>query len=257
MKVDPGGTLTRKRYLVLSDLHANQQALEAVFRTVQRRRYDAVFCMGDLVGYGANPNPVVSRMRKIRNLKIVRGNHDKVCSGLEDPSNFNSSARLAAQWTLQHLRRENLEFLVHLPKGPLEALPGIYLAHGSVPDEDAYLFSDFDAFHVFESAPFRICFFGHTHFPAVFQQSVAGIEYIPLRGDVVELQLNPQARYLINPGSVGQPRDRNPKAAFAEFYPDAGRLVVRRIEYDIPLAAERIRRAGLPESLANRLAVGT
>jgi predicted phosphodiesterase len=249
--------LTRKRYLVLSDIHANQQALEAVFRMIRRRRYDAVLCLGDLVGYGANPNPVVSRIRRINNLQIVRGNHDKVCCGLESANNFNSSAKMAAQWTFQHLRRENLDFLVHLPKGPLEIEPGLFIAHGSIPDEDAYLFSDFDAFHVFESSPFQVCFFGHTHFPAVFQQSVAGVEYIPLRGDVVEIQLNPGARYLINPGSVGQPRDRNPKAAFAEFYPNPGRLVVRRIEYDTATAAERIRKAGLPESLANRLALGT
>jgi predicted phosphodiesterase len=249
--------LARKRYLVLSDIHSNQQALDAVFRAVQRRRYEAVLCTGDLVGYGANPNPVVSRMRRLRNLRIVRGNHDKVCCGLEEGPNFNATAKIAARWTLQHLRKENREFLANLPKGPVEVLPGIVLAHGGIPDEDAYLFSDFDAYQVFESSDFRICFFGHTHFPAIFQQGPAGVEFVPMRGDQVEVQLDPTARYLINPGSVGQPRDRNPKAACAEFYPETNKLIVRRIEYDAGMAAARIRKAGLPESLANRLLLGT
>jgi len=249
--------LARKRYLVLSDIHSNLQALEAVFQAVRRRRYDAVLCTGDLVGYGANPNRVVSRIRRIRKLIIVRGNHDKVCSGIAEGFNFNSTARTAAQWTSQRLRKENKEFLAALPKGPVEVLPDILLAHGAVPDEDAYLFSDFDAYQVFENSDFRICFFGHTHFPAIFQQNSAGVEFIPIRGDLVEVQLDPKARYLINPGSVGQPRDRNAKAAFAEFYPDNNKLIVRRIEYDAEAAAARIRKAGLPESLGNRLLIGT
>jgi predicted phosphodiesterase len=249
--------LAKERYLVLSDIHSNQQALEAVFRAVRRRHYDAVFCMGDLVGYGANPNPVVSRMRRLRNLRIVRGNHDKVCCGLEPGLGFNATAKVAAEWTLHHLRRENRDYLTGLPRGPVEVLPGVVLAHGSVSDEDAYLFSDFDAYQVFESADFRICFFGHTHFPSIFQESSHGVEFIPIRGDFVEIQLDPKARYLINPGSVGQPRDRNPKAAFAEFYPEGLKLLVRRIEYDTQTAAARIRKSGLPESLGNRLLQGT
>ena len=249
--------MARKRYLVLSDIHSNQQALEAVFQAIRRRRYDAVLCMGDLVGYGANPNRVVSRMRRIRKLIAVRGNHDKVCCGLEEGANFNATAKTAAQWTLQRLRKENREFLSNLPKGPVEVLPRIVMAHGAIPDEDAYLFSDFDAYQVFEASDFRICFFGHTHFPAIFQQGPSGVEFVPIRGDLVEVQLDPKARYLINPGSVGQPRDRNPKAAFAEFYPETNKLIVRRVGYDTEDAAARIRKAGLPESLGNRLLIGT
>ena len=246
----------RTRYLILSDIHSNQEALEAVLRAVHRRHYDGVICMGDLVGYGASPNPVVTRVRKFKGLAAVRGNHDKVCSGLEDGRNFNAAARQAALWTLSKLRPENKEFLKSLPRGPREAAPGIWLAHGSIPEEDAYLFSDFDAYQVFQSSPFRVCFFGHTHFPMAFQQRDGNVELIPLKEDVVELSLLPNARYLINPGSVGQPRDRNPKAAFAEFSPESGRLMVRRVPYDIASAAQRIRRAGLPESLASRLSLG-
>jgi predicted phosphodiesterase len=249
--------LAKTRYLILSDIHSNLEALEAVFRAVQRRHYDRVLCMGDLVGYGASPNPVVSRLRKTRNLVVVRGNHDKVCCGLEDGSNFNSAARTAALWTLHHLRPENREFLLKMPQGPREVAPGIWIAHGSFTDEDAYLFSDFDAFQSFEAGPFQVCFFGHTHFPSVFKRVEDGVEFCPLKGDAAELLLDPSARYMINPGSVGQPRDRNPKASFAEYYPDSRRLVLRRVAYDVAGAGAKIKRAGLPENLANRLAVGT
>lgn len=246
----------RTRFLILSDIHANQEALEAVFRTVHRRRYDGVLCMGDLVGYGASPNQVVTRIRKLKGLVAVRGNHDKVCSGLEDGKNFNVAARQAAQWTLAKLRPENAAFLRALPKGPQEASPGLWIAHGSIPDEDAYLFSDFDAYQIFQSHPFRACFFGHTHFPMIFEQRDGAIEMIPVKKDEAEFTLLPGSRYLINPGSVGQPRDRNPRAAFAEFTPETGRLTIHRVPYDVDGAAARIRKAGLPENLANRLALG-
>ncbi len=248
--------MAKTRYLILSDLHSNEEALSAVLRSVARRSYDGVLCMGDLVGYGASPNRVVTRLRKMKNLVAVRGNHDKVCSGIEDGRNFNAAARQAALWTLSRLRPENRAFLESLPKGPREVADGLWIAHGSIPDEDAYLFSDFDAYQVFQGHPFRVCFCGHTHFPLAFKHSEGGVELIPLKGDTVELTLDPASRYLINPGSVGQPRDRNPKASFAEYTPETGRLTVRRVEYDVAAAAGRIRKAGLPEPLANRLALG-
>ncbi len=249
--------LAKSRYLILTDIHSNGEALEAVFRAVERRHYTAVLCMGDLVGYGASPNPVVSRIRRLKHAVVVRGNHDKVCCGIEDGSNFNAAARTAAHWTYERLTKENREYLARLPQGPLEVAPGLWLAHGSVPDEDTYLFSDFDAYQSFEAAPFRVCFFGHTHFAAVFRYSAVGVEFLPIKGDSLEIQLEPGARYMINPGSVGQPRDRNPKAAFAEYYPETERVVVRRVAYDIPSSAAKIRKAGLPDNLANRLSVGT
>lgn len=248
--------MPRARYLVLSDIHGNLEALQAVFRAVERRRYSGVLCLGDLVGYGASPNAVVARMRRLKNLLIVRGNHDKVASGLENGDNFNSSALEAARWTLGRLTPPNLAFLQSLPRGPREVLPGVFLAHGSILDEDAYLFSDFDAYQSFRASPFRLCFFGHTHFPVLYQESRRGVDFLPLSGDTVEVVLDPDARYLVNPGSVGQPRDRNPKASFAEFFPETGRLVLRRVPYDVEGAAGRIRKAGLPLHLANRLALG-
>jgi predicted phosphodiesterase len=246
-----------QRYLLLSDVHSNLEALEAVLRTVRRRRYDAVLCMGDLVGYGANPEQVLGRVRKMPRLTIVRGNHDKVCCGLERGEDFNASARASAQWTASRLRPESREHLRSLPKGPASVAPDTVICHGSVTHEDRYLFSDFDAYEAFEYAEFRICFFGHTHIPCVFQKNDRGIEVWPLKGDLVEVSLDPGSRYLINPGSVGQPRDRTPKASFGEFYPESNRFVLRRVEYDVEKAARKILRAGLPPNLANRLKVGS
>jgi len=249
--------MPRRRFLILSDIHANQDALGAVLRAVVRRRYDGVFCLGDLVGYGANPDAVVSRIRRMPGLVAVRGNHDKVVSGHASADNFNAAARKAAEWTAAHLSRESLAFLKALPRGPVHPAEGLLLCHGSVPDEDAYLFSDYDAMESFHEAAFRVGFFGHTHFPCAFRQGSDGVEFFPVKGDSVEIALDPASRYLINPGSVGQPRDRNPKASFAEFYPDTHRVVLRRVAYDTAQARERILRAKLPENLGNRLLVGT
>lgn len=246
-----------QRYLLLSDVHSNIEALESVLRAVRRRRYDAVLCMGDLVGYGASPTQVLARIRKMARLHIVRGNHDKVCCGLERGDDFNASARASAQWTASRLRPDQREYLSGLPKGPLKVGEGLTICHGSVTHEDQYVFSDFDAYEAFEREDFRVCFFGHTHIPCVFKRTDRGIEAWPIKGDVEEVYLEPGARYLINPGSVGQPRDRNPKASFGEFYPETDRFVLRRVEYDVEKAVARIQRAGLPANLGNRLKVGS
>ncbi len=252
-----GDYLATKRYLILSDIHSNEAALQAVMNAVKRRRYTAVLCMGDLVGYGASPNPVVSRLRRLSRFVAVRGNHDKVCVGIESGENFNTAARTAALWTQNRLTEVNKNFLASLPKGPLEVEEGLWICHGSFIDEDYYMFSDFDAYQAFEARPFWVCFFGHTHIPYLFRRRGDVIEMVRLAGDREELQLDPSCKYLINPGSVGQPRDRNPKAAFAEFYPESGRLTIRRVAYDAPTASAKIKRANLPENLANRLLWGT
>ena len=249
--------MPRRRYLIFSDIHANLEALEAVLRAVVRRRYDAVFCLGDLVGYGANPDAVVSRMRRIPGLITVRGNHDKVVAGHASADNFNSSARKAAEWTAARLSRENMAFLRAMPRGPVHPADGLLVCHGSVGDEDAYLFSDYDAGEAFGAAEFKVGFFGHTHFPCAFRLGEDGTDFTPLKGEEVEVRLDPASRYLINPGSVGQPRDRNPMASFAEYYADTRRIVLHRVAYDVTRAREKILKAGLPENLGNRLLVGT
>ncbi|MCX7829771.1 MAG: metallophosphatase family protein [Acidobacteria bacterium] len=247
----------KRRYLIISDIHANEEAFNAVLRTVARRRYEAVLCLGDIIGYGASPNKVTSKVKKLNNLKIIRGNHDKVMENEAYMANFNNSAKIAVMWTKNNLEKSNLEYIASLPKGPLEIEEGTIICHGSPFDEDYYLFSEFDAYQVFERFNFDICFFGHTHFPCLFIQTETGIIFKNLRGDYYEEVLKKGYRYLINPGSIGQPRDRNPQASFAEYYPETKRFVLRRIPYDIDKSAQKILKAKLPENLANRLRNGT
>lgn len=249
--------MAKKRYLILSDIHSNEEALGAVLRCVSRRRYDGVLCLGDLVGYGANPNQVVHKIRYMKDVKVVRGNHDKAIADASSMQSFNNSAKTAAMWTRKHLSKGNLNYVSALPKGPLEIDAGLLICHGSPLDEDYYLFSEFDAYQVFENAAFRVCFFGHTHYPCIFKQNKDGITFNYLRGELHEEVLEKDARYLINPGSVGQPRDRNPFSAFAEYYPETRRFIFRRVAYDIEKASVKILKAKLPENLAARIKVGT
>ncbi len=249
--------MANRRYLIISDIHSNMEALSAVLRAVSRRRYDKVICLGDLVGYGANPDVVVNRLRKIPRMVIVRGNHDKVAAGLATSENFNSAAKRSAEWTASKLSKENLGFLRRLPQGPVNLGEGITICHGTIVDEDAYLFSDYDAYEIFKSCDFEVCFFGHSHYPCAFKQLNGVIEFLQFKGDSPEIILEKGARILINPGSVGQPRDRNPLASFGEYYPESRRFVLKRISYCVEKARMKIIKAGLPENLGNRLLAGT
>jgi predicted phosphodiesterase len=244
------------RYLILSDVHANKEALDAVLSFVRRKRWDKIVCLGDLVGYGASPNQVVDTLRRFRPQVAIRGNHDKVCSGLEDGELFNRIALEAALWTRGKLTRTNLKFLRELPQGPVEVDGLFAVAHGTPIDEDAYIFGEIEALNVFRYTPFPICFFGHSHFPIVFALSADSITTILTRGSTVRFSLQAGVRYLVNPGSVGQPRDGCPKASFAIFDSTKRTISIHRITYPIPTAQAKIRRAGLPRPLADRLAIG-
>lgn len=250
------------RYLILSDLHANDEALAAVLRRVKRKTFDRIVCLGDFVGYAADPNKVLDRFRKLRKTTIsVRGNHDKVVSGVDVGALFNPPALEAARWTIERLSKQNMDFLKKLPLGP-EVVDGIFVAcHGSPLDEDAYIFSDFDAslnfvqLHRFAEG-IDLCFFGHSHIPSIFTLEPGGIRVEAVREARYKLKLEPGKRYLVNPGSVGQPRDRNPRAAYALY--DASARVVHfdRVPYDVGAARRKIQRAGLPAVLGDRLVVG-
>jgi len=250
------------RYLLLSDLHSNDEALSAVLSRVKRKKFDRVVCLGDFVGYAADPNKVLDRFRTLPRTTIsIRGNHDKVVSGVDAGDMFNPPALYAARWTAERLSTENLEFLRRLPLGPLVVDGRFVACHGSPLDEDAYIFSDFDASMNFVqmhrlSPEMDLCFFGHSHIPSVFTLEPGGIRVEAVRGSRARLKLEPGRRYLINPGSVGQPRDRNPKASYAIF--DAAERVVYfdRVAYDVESARRKIQRAGLPSMLGDRLVVG-
>ncbi len=245
------------RYLILSDMHANWDAFEAVLRRARRKRYDSVLVLGDLVGYGAAPNQVVDAVRDLGpRLHTVRGNHDKVVAGIDSGGNFNQTALAAAQWTTGRLTPANLRYVRNLPQGPLQVEEGMAICHGSPLDEDTYVFSDVDAWEIFSSFRTPVTFFGHTHIPSVFWLEGRLIGVRALRGTSGRIKLDPGLRYLINPGSIGQPRDRDPRASYMTY--DSARGIVHwyRVEYPVQESQRRIRKAGLPHTLADRLAFG-
>jgi len=245
------------RYLILSDIHANATALEASLAAAEGR-WERCLCLGDVVGYGPDPNEVVDRVRALQ-CTTIRGNHDKACCGLVDADDFNPVARAAATWTRHQLRPENLHFLEQLPQGPLQE-NGLALVHGAFHDEDEYVFAPAQALDGLLESPSAVTFFGHTHFQGGFSFRDNKLEVIQLRPQAgsafAALRVDPGTRYLLNPGSIGQPRDGDPRAAFAVADLEHGVVEFWRVPYDIALVQKRMKDAGLPEPLILRLAFG-
>ena len=247
------------RYLIIADMHGNWDALATVLEDARNRGFDQVLVLGDLVGYGASPNRIVEEIGALKApVYAIRGNHDKVVSGVDDGLNFNPTALQAARWTTAELTEENLRFIGDLPQGPMRIDEDLLICHGSLLDEDEYLLAAMDAVQSLQSVSDSLVFFGHTHIPSRFayREQDGQVEVAVLEGDAVTLALEQGTRYMLNPGSVGQPRDRDPRAAYMIFDSDARQVVLRRLEYPIERAQERIRAAGLPDILADRLAVG-
>jgi diadenosine tetraphosphatase ApaH/serine/threonine PP2A family protein phosphatase len=243
------------RYLILSDIHANIDAFDSVMASAPAESWDRVIVLGDLVGYGAEPNAVIDRILALDPLMVIRGNHDKAACGIDDGSSFNMVARMAAQWTMGVLTTENREYLKALPAGPVIIDEGVEICHGAPFDEDHYIFDSEDATRALDAARRRLCLFGHTHLPVVFLRDPTRFEGLVPDGDV-EVVLERDVNYLINVGSVGQPRDGDPRAAFGIYDTDGASLTLRRVAYPVQEAQRRILNAGLPASLANRLAIG-
>ena len=203
------------RYLVLSDIHSNLEALTAVLQRVRRKRFDRVVILGDLVGYGADPNLIVDRVRKLKRSVIIRGNHDKVCSGIDNGDMFNKIALQSARWTEDQLLPRHRKWLRALPKGPVKVGDVFSISHGTPLDEDAYIFGEIEALNMFQYFETPICFFGHSHFPVVFGlDDEALTTHIPLThgSDNCRIKLDKTTRYLINPGlDRPAPRRRQPR----------------------------------------------
>jgi predicted phosphodiesterase len=244
------------RYLILSDIHANHEALRAVLAHVKRKRWDKAIVLGDVVGYGANPNQAVDVVRGLKPVVAIRGNHDKVCSGVEDGEMFNRVALQAAMWTRQKLTPSNLRWLQSLPEGPVVVDGAFAVAHGTPIDEDAYIFGEIEALNVFRQTAFPLCFFGHSHFPVIFGLSPDAIQTVLTTSPSFRLRLQPGVRYLVNPGSIGQPRDGNALASFGMFDSETRTVSIHRLLYRIERAQQKILGAGLPRPLADRLALG-
>ena len=247
------------RTLILSDLHANATALDAALDAA-KGRWDRVVCLGDVVGYGPDPNEVTTKIREFGG-RTIRGNHDKAIAGLMPTDDFNPVAKAAVDWTRSQLSPENLQWLAQLPAGPLEN-QGLVLVHGALQDEDEYVFTPAQALEGLLDSAASLTFFGHTHHQGGFayHSSTNNLEMLQIRPRLSEtlapVRLEPNARYLLNPGSIGQPRDGDPRAAFAIADLDHRIVEFWRVPYDIAAVQARMRAAHLPEPLIQRLTFG-
>jgi predicted phosphodiesterase len=245
------------RYLILSDIHANVTALEAVLQAAEGH-WESAVCLGDIVGYGPDPNEVIDRVRSLSAVTI-RGNHDKAGSGLANAEDFNPVARAVALWTREQLRPENREYLEKLPTGPV-TINGFSIVHGAFRDEDEYVFAPAQALDGLLDAPSPVTFFGHTHLQGGFtlrDDKVGVLQLKPAGADLFStLAIEDGTTYLLNPGSIGQPRDGDTRAAFAIADLDRKSVEFWRVVYDIEKVQQRMSKAGLPEPLVVRLSFG-
>src|SRR3984957_8666104 len=239
------------RLLVLSDIHANLTGLDAAL-AASNGRWDKAVCLGDVVGYGPDPNEVIDKIRSI-GATTIRGNHDKAGSGLEDASDFNPVARIAALWTHETLRPDNLDYLLKLPTGPIE-IDGISFVHGALRDEDEYVFTPAEALDGLLEAPSSVTFFGHTHLQGGFalrdNNLVEALRIkVPADAQSFDIPIDSSATYLLNPGPIGQPRDTDPRASFAIADIEHKKVEFWRVPYDIAAVQKRMLAAGLPDAL--------
>lgn len=245
------------RILVLSDLHANATAFAAALDAAAGR-WDVSVCLGDVVGYGPDPHEVVALVRELAG-QTIRGNHDKAATGLMDTSDFNPMAKAAVDWTRSQLTEDDLAWLSALPQGPLPS-DGIVLVHGAFQDEDEYVFTPAQALDGLLDSTAEVTFFGHTHHQGGFSYHDSSLEVLQIRPRQSEtfaaLRIEKPRRYLLNPGSIGQPRDGDPRAGFAIADLEHQTVEFWRVPYDIAAVQERMRAAHLPEPLIQRLVVG-
>jgi len=245
------------RYLILSDIHANLTALDAALDAAKGHWQKAV-CLGDLVGYGPEPNEVIDRVRSI-DAVTIRGNHDKAVAGVIDAEDFNPLARTVTLWTRGQLRPANIDYLEKLPKGPV-VIDGFEIVHGAIHDEDEYVFAPAQAVEDLIDMPVPVAFFGHTHMQGGFQfhdDQVAMLNVKPAGGSYFSaLAIEPRTNYLLNPGSIGQPRDGDSRCSFAIADLDNRSVEFWRVPYDIEAVQNRMTQAGLPEPLVLRLSFG-
>jgi diadenosine tetraphosphatase ApaH/serine/threonine PP2A family protein phosphatase len=239
------------RYAILSDIHGNLEALRAVLADC-RGRADGVLCLGDTVGYGADPLACVELVAE-QAQAIVCGNHEFAVLGRLPLTWFNRHARAAAEWTQERLDEDHRAYLSALPLATTLGDATLVHASPAQPDEWDYLVGAEDGFAAFGHFATRWCFVGHSHTPGAWSLGSSGREYH--RG-AVSVESERGRRYIVNVGSVGQPRDHDPRAAYGVWDVDAGRVDIRRVEYDTAAARRKILEAGLPRFLADRLAAG-
>lgn len=237
------------RYAIISDIHSNLEAFRSVLGEIDGSDVDSIICLGDIVGYGADPNECLEII-KIRNIRSLIGNHDKAACGLTEPAGFNPAAKEAALWTRGKLTGENKKYLRSLPEE--DVVGGFMIVHGAPSDPDKYILSSHDAAPEFRHLKNRsLCFFGHTHVSVVYSLSDGIVSASRERA----CSIRDGTSYLVNPGSVGQPRDRDPRASFV-IYDDRGQAEFRRVEYPVETARKKIIDSGLDRFLGERLTAG-
>ncbi len=241
------------RIAIISDVHSNLHALMAVLEEIEKRNPESIFSLGDLVGYNAFPNEVLDIITE-RSIPSIMGNHDIVCCGLENPIWFNSAARIASLWTRKKLSEEKKRYLCSLPNDQM-IREKVFAVHGSPVSRDDYIMDLMDALNSFQHLPdksIQVCLFGHSHIPAVFSDRGASEE----SAGPGKHNLGTRNRHFLNPGSVGQPRDGDPRASFAVLDTEEPSFEIIRVAYDVQAAAQAVLKAGLPQFLAERLQVG-
>lgn len=245
------------RILILSDIHANFTALEAALAKAAGR-WDVAVCLGDIVGYGPDPAEVSEKIRGLTQA-CIRGNHDKAVAGIMSTEDFNPVAKAAVDWTRSQLSPELMKWLAELPQGPMSS-NGIVMVHGAFQDEDEYVFTPAQALEGLLDSTAGVTFFGHTHHQGGFSYLDNNLEVLQIRPRPAELfaplRIEPDKRYLLNPGSIGQPRDADPRASFAIADLDNQTVEFWRVPYEIGNVQSRMRKAGLPEPLVQRLEFG-
>jgi diadenosine tetraphosphatase ApaH/serine/threonine PP2A family protein phosphatase len=238
------------RYAIISDVHANLEALEAVLADAHDNKCTHFVCLGDVVGYNANPHECVDRIREL-DCPIVKGNHDEQASLVESSRDFNEMAEAAIQWTRDNLTAEDIEWLRDLKLQ--RQVRDFTIVHATLdtPEQWGYVFNNLDAGTSFTYQHTTVCFFGHTHVPMAFIRD-EGVQ----RQQIDKLRIEPGKKYFINVGSVGQPRDGDWHSAYCIYHVESNVLEQRRLKYDLAAAQKKIIDAGLPPMLAERLAVG-
>src|SRR6266436_7078759 len=238
------------RFAIFGDIHANLEAFEAVLADAEKEGCDRNICLGDIVGYNADPKACLDKVRELK-CPIVKGNHDDYASTLNSLDNFNPLAESAIRWTRDRLSEEDKTFLRDLPL--VNEVESFTIVHATLdsPGDWGYVLNQLDAAASFSRQDRQVCFFGHTHSPRLFVKDGSVVGF-PL----TEVKIEPTKQYFINVGSVGQPRDGDWRAAYAIYDLDSKKVTLRRLKYDIEKAQAKIRNAGLPLKLADRLFLG-
>jgi len=239
------------RYAIISDIHSNLEALQAVIHACRDDGARRIYCVGDIVGYGSNPNECVELVQKEID-QTVAGNHDWAVSGKIDLKNFNEVAKSAVLWTQKNIADEHCRYLNNLELTFKNE--DLIMVHGTLnkPAAFQYLIDTNQSLDTFFMMDRQVCFVGHSHIPQIFVKNSDRIDFV----QSMEVYCEKENKYIVNVGSVGQPRDGNPQATYCIFDPDLNRIQIKRVPYDIESAMKRIVMAGLPEMLGKRLTVG-